>query len=113
MHRHDGAIDRAGIAPRFEKMGRRQMGRRRRVYRGRFVDVIAETNHFIDRFLQGHPIEVGGRVVGGISAEDHQSFDRAAFESGRQTGKGRDPGGRFVRDKRHRLTDGTNDRVEP
>src|SRR3989440_4943164 len=75
LHDRDGAVVRARIAPRFEKMRLRNMPM---TQRRRLIVVLTEVNaklHLVHRIGE---LEVGRRRVDRIAAEDDQDVDLAA-----------------------------------
>ena len=85
LNRQDRPVEGAGIAPRFEVVRRREMGRRGRVHARGFVDVVAEANDLAHGLLQRDPIKIGRGIVRGIAAENDECLDRTALDRGRET----------------------------
>ena len=81
LNRHQRAVTRARVAPRFEVVRRRQMPV---AARRRLVLVVGHANHVLRAALQITPLELRRSVVSGIAAENHERADLAFFERRRQ-----------------------------
>ncbi len=85
LHRHDGAVGGAGVAPGFEVVGRGDEGAGASGGGG-LVHVVTEAHDLAGLGDGGGEIEVGGGVVGGVAAEDDEGLDRAGVERGSHVG---------------------------